>query len=302
MRTTNRYDWVLLVLLGVAAAGCATFKNTPQQDYVWEAGRVCDRQVAFWKMDRVESNGHYWIQGATNGPPGRDDYFACMQEQFTRNPYQQWVAQRSGSQAPTPRAGGGGNARASTSASQPVTNSDASTKPTWRVGDEWSYRWSSPRGSGTFVWVFDRFETVEGIESAVVKSGERELFYRSDDGALHLEKIGGVVEIRNSPPLALISWPLEVGRKWTARYTREAVIARQTSDMLLDCRVEGLERVTVAAGAFPAFHVICLNQRSGTLSFELWYASEVGNMVKDRTAFSYGMRERELTGFKRAER
>src|SRR5438067_28864 len=78
--------WVLLVLLGLAAAGCATFKNTPQQDYVWEAGRVCDRQVAFWKMDRVESNGHYWIQGATNGPPGRDDYFACMQEQFTRNP------------------------------------------------------------------------------------------------------------------------------------------------------------------------------------------------------------------------
>src|SRR5436305_2561055 len=123
MRTTNRYDWVLLVLLGLAAAGCATFKNTPQQDYVWEAGRVCDRQVAFWKMDRVESNGHYWIQGATNGPPGRDDYFACMQEQFTRNPYQQWVAQRSGSQAPTSRAGGGGNTRASTSASQPVTNS-----------------------------------------------------------------------------------------------------------------------------------------------------------------------------------
>ena len=179
---------ILGLLICVAGAGCATFKNTPQQDYVWEAGRICDRQVAFWKMDRVESNGRYWIQGATNGPPGRDDYFACMQEQFTRNPYQQWLAKRSASQAPTSRAGGGAETRVTTSGSRPITTSSGSSKPTWRVGDEWSYRWSSPRGSGTFVWVFDRFETVEGIESAVVKSGERELFYRRDDGALHLEK------------------------------------------------------------------------------------------------------------------
>jgi hypothetical protein len=37
-------------------------------------------------MERVESDGRYWIQGATNGPPGRDDYFAGMREQFAKNP------------------------------------------------------------------------------------------------------------------------------------------------------------------------------------------------------------------------
>jgi len=33
-----------------------------------------------------------------------------------------------------------------------------------------------------------------------------------------------------------------------------------------------------------------------------WYAPEVGHMIKERTRFSYGIRERELTGFKFAER
>ena len=79
--------------VGVLLAGCASIKNTPQQDYVLEAGRICDRQVAFWKMERVESDGRYWIRGATNGPPGRDDYFACMREQSAKNPYRQWIEQ-----------------------------------------------------------------------------------------------------------------------------------------------------------------------------------------------------------------
>jgi len=56
------------------------------------------------------------------------------------------------------------------------------------------------------------------------------------------------------------------------------------------------------AGTFRTFHVICNNQRSKLLNFELWYAPEVGHMVKERTRFSYGIRERELTGFKFAER
>src|SRR5205814_8418690 len=127
---------------------------------------------------------------------GRGNSCDSMQVRHTRIPYQHWLAHGSASQPPPSRAGGGADTRVTTSGSQPITTSSASSKPTWRVGDEWSYRWSSPRGSGTFVWVFDRFETVEGIESAVVKSGTRELFYRSDDGALHLEKIDGVVEIR----------------------------------------------------------------------------------------------------------
>jgi hypothetical protein len=300
----------LRILIAVAPAvvllaGCASMKNTPQQDYVWEAGRICDGQVAFWKMERVESDGRYWVRSASNIPPGRDDYFRCMQEQFSRNPYKQWLAQRPAAvnaAAPTVPSGEG---RASVTSATPKPSSaskDELGKPTWAVGDEWSYRWESPRGKGTFVWVVDRFETVEGIESAVLRTGERELFYRRDDGALHLEKVGGIVEVRTSPPLVMISWPLEVGKTWTPAYTRDAVVTRQTNEMLLECRVADQESVTVAAGTFRTFHIVCLNQRSGSMSFEIWYAPEVGNMVKDRTSFSYGMRERELLGFKRVTR
>jgi len=181
-----------------------------------------------------------------------------------------------------------------------VASKDQAAKPAWAIGDEWSYRWESPRGRGTFVWVVDRFETAEGIESAVIRSGEREMFHRLEDGALHLEKVGAVLELRYSPPFVMIAWPVEVGKAWTPAYTRDAVRARQTNEIRLACRVADQESVTVPAGTFRAFHIVCLDQQSGSMNFETWYAPEVGNMVKDRTSFSYGTRERELVEFKRA--
>jgi len=79
----------------VLPAGCAGLKNTGQQDYVWEMARICDARVAFWKMEQVNADSSYLIRGASNAPPGRDDYFACMQEQFAREPYGRWLALRS---------------------------------------------------------------------------------------------------------------------------------------------------------------------------------------------------------------
>ncbi len=152
------------------------------------------------------------------------------------------------------------------------------------------------------MWVVDRFETVEGIEAFVVKSGSRDSFYRVSDGANFLERVNSVVEVRYTPPVIMMLFPLEVGKTWSPSYTRELLLARQTEDMLLDCRVDSEASVTVPAGTFQTFHIICLNHRTGNLNFERWYAPEVGNMVKERSSFTYGIRERELLGFKRAER
>jgi len=90
----------------------------------------------------------------------------------------------------------------------------------------------------------------------------------------------------------MIAWPLEVGKAWTPAYTRDAVRARQTNELRLACRVADQASV----------HIVCLDQRSGSMSSEIWYAPEVGNIVKQRTSFSYGMQERELVAFKRAAR
>lgn len=107
------------------------------------------------------------------------------------------------------------------------------------------------------------------------------------------------MEVRNTPPVNMVLFPLEAGKTWSLAYTRELPVVRQSDDMLLDCRIDPEDSVTVPAGTFRAFHVVCLNRRSGFLSFELWYAPEVGNMVKNRTSFDYGIRARELLSFKR---
>ena len=303
--------FAIATLACLIVAGCATTQETPQQSYVWQMGRICDARSPFWRMERVEADGRYVVQGATNAPPGRNDYVACMQEQFTKTPYREWLSQRANAleSAPVaPSSSGSVTSSTATTTQSPLATTsvgaslERALKPTWTVGDEWSYRWQSPEGKGTFVWVVDRFENTDGIDSVVVKSGSRESFYRREDGALRHSTVNGRVESRFNPPFLSLPFPLEVGKEWHPDYARELPMARQTTERLLDCRVDGEESVTVPAGTFRTFHVICNNQRSKLLNFELWYAPEVGHMVKERTRFSYGIRERELTGFKFAER
>ena len=77
--------------LFILLSACATFKNTPQQDYVWEIGHICDKRVSFWQMESVRPDGSATVRGATNAPPGWADYQACMREEQARKPYEQWL-------------------------------------------------------------------------------------------------------------------------------------------------------------------------------------------------------------------
>src|SRR5215813_10438436 len=73
---TRRLAWFVLV---AAFAGCATAKDTPQQEYVWAMGRICDRQSNTWYLDQVKPDGSYTVRGATNSVPGPNiPYFDCM--------------------------------------------------------------------------------------------------------------------------------------------------------------------------------------------------------------------------------
>jgi hypothetical protein len=168
----------------------------------------------------------------------------------------------------------------------------------WSLGDEWVYRWESPAGNGTLVRTVIRFETVEGVDSVVVRSGRREIFYRRTDGAHVLDKVDGGVVLRNVLPVPLITFPIRVGRPWVLDYRRERPEVRQSEDVLMDCRADAPAPVTVPAGTFAASHVTCAHHRSGAVAFEMWYAPEVGNNVKERAALSAGgSLARELTGF-----
>jgi hypothetical protein len=168
----------------------------------------------------------------------------------------------------------------------------------WRIGDAWSYRWESPAGTGTLVRTVIRFETVEGVDSVVVQSGRREIFYRRTDGAHVLDKVDGGVVLRNVLPVALIVFPIRAGRPWVLDYRRERPEAREREDVLMDCRAEPPGPVAVPAGTFLASHVTCAHHRTGATAFEMWYAPAVANNVRERAALSSGgSLVRELTAF-----
>jgi len=168
----------------------------------------------------------------------------------------------------------------------------------WSIGDEWSYRWESPAGTGTLVRTVIRFETVEGVDSVVVQSGRREIFYRRTDGAHVLDKTDGGVVLRNVLPVALIAFPIRAGRPWVLDYRRERPEVRQSDDVLMDCRADLPAQVTVPAGTFVASHVTCVHHRTGVTAFEMWYAPEIGSNAKERAALSSGgSLVRELTAF-----
>ena len=83
---------VLGAVLAVALSGCATFKNTPRQDYTWEIGRVCGGENAgVNRLTRVDPDGRYHFLGAG---AGEISWFReCMTRKFQETPYKAWLEQ-----------------------------------------------------------------------------------------------------------------------------------------------------------------------------------------------------------------
>jgi hypothetical protein len=169
--------------------------------------------------------------------------------------------------------------------------------PRWRPGDEWTYRWESPRGGGMFAWSVDRVELVDGIDHYVVKSGDREIYWRVNDLAYAMDKIKGEIVTRYVPQAPWREWPLTSGQAWRWTARREDPKAQLASDMVYDCRIEGEESLAVPAGTFQTFKIRCVEQRSRRFREE-WYAPAVKNWVRERRQLDYGIQERELISLK----
>ena len=166
--------------------------------------------------------------------------------------------------------------------------------PTWEVGDEWTFRWESPRGKGTFVWSVDRIERVDGNEFYVVKAGNRLMYRRKADLAIYMEIVDGQVEIRHVGLSRVFPWPLVPGKAIEYDVTIERPLARQTVEVTRACSVVREETVTVPAGEFQTAKIACKDRRTDTVVHELWYAPRVKQWVRERSLFSYGWQEREL--------
>lgn len=272
-----------MLVLSLLLAGCASMGNTLAQDLAWEQWKKCDRFRGI-TLKEIRSDGQIWVwseEGTGEVRLWRECIQQARAEQAARKPVA--VA------APPPPP--------QIAKEQPPVVSGPPIAPLWKVGDEWAYRWESPRGKGTFVWSVAREEIVDGVEFYVVTSPQRESFYRKGDVAFSFEKFEGAVETRHVPP-SMIAWPLVPGKTWEQRYVRERPGERQTEEMLLACEVGPEESLTVPAGAFRAFRIACRNVRTGSMNYEMWYSPEVKQRIRERTYFSYGVRERELIAYK----
>jgi hypothetical protein len=267
-------------------------KDTPQQAYVWDMGRICDGKSNTWYMDKVEADGSYTIRGATNSIPSPDlPYFQCMREQFKTHPFLDWAKTRNS------------EARQLLAAADPATTAAATPPgpvavPVWRVGDEWQYAYKSPSGSGTYVWAVDRIEPLDGEQHYVVRLGSRERFFRVADLALSLVRDDGVVTLKETPSRLQYDWPLTVGHSWTQSYRDEQPVARRTTDRNSKWTVEAEETVTVGAGTFRALKISLRNNNTSALISETWYAPAAKQWVKLREILTSGTREQELIAYK----
>ena len=71
-------------VLAVALSGCATFKNTPQQDFARQAWDSCPH-MANIALDYIEPNGmiHWrWV----NSNAGADEKWACVRKYYQEHP------------------------------------------------------------------------------------------------------------------------------------------------------------------------------------------------------------------------
>jgi hypothetical protein len=169
--------------------------------------------------------------------------------------------------------------------------------PVWKPGYEWGFRWESPQGKGTFVWTVNREEIVDGMAYYVVTAGrQREMYWQKADLAFYLDKVRGQVERRYIPPQHRYMWPLTPGKTWEDTFIEELPLDHQTIELALRCQVETEETLTVPAGTFRAFKIVC--RHPGAIGSEIWYAPEVKQWIRDREPSAYGIRERELISFK----
>jgi hypothetical protein len=173
----------------------------------------------------------------------------------------------------------------------------------WIPGEQWSfhYLWEISGRREPFVWIVAADADVDGLPSYVVRAelrvGLKEMVFVKGHGQLgwYMEKGGNGHRKRASPPNFYLAWPLEVGQSWEYTYTWEAQ-GQPTLQQTRRCTVKGQEVVTVPAGTFQTFRVVCTNQRDEPV-YVYWFAEAVKMFVKDRTYCAKDIRHRELTGY-----
>ena len=271
---------VLPLALVLTVAGCASMSNTLAQDLAWERWQQC-KHISGISLKEIQSDGTIWVY--------YNQGLSAWQE-CDRQAAQEQGARRAASSTPSP----------------PPRTVPAGTPqgpiplPVWKVGNEWAYRYEMPSGTGTFVWTVDRIEKLNGDSYYVIKTGTRNIFYRTSDLAAAQETLNGEIVRQYTPPnWRLLAFPLATGSSWEMTFQDSQPVARTTEDILRSCAAEAEETVTVPAGTFPTIRISCKNLRNGERVVTVWYSRDVTQFVReDGFVTGGGKRLRELLSYR----
>src|SRR5262245_36040624 len=273
-----RVNFVAVLLL---LAACASVQRQPHQELMYAAAAECQEKyrsdIERYELDRFGRIVAHYKENRSK--QATEPFFPCYDERLREK------IQTASSTSPVPPA----------SVRADLNNVPA---PVWKRGYEWTYLWESPRGSGTYAWVVNRVETVDGVECYVIRAGSREPFWRVSDLTSAMTTNDGAVEVRNIPPRQSFPWPLALGRVLEQRWTVVRPLERTTSNLHQTWTVEGQERVTVPAGEFSTWKVVVRNNATNSMVWEYWYSPDAKQYVRTRDYFSYGVETRVLTAFK----
>ncbi len=289
MRTTNRCDRMLLaVLVCVAVAGCAAFRNTLAQDQALERWQMCQGKAPDVTLKEVRPDGQSWFFYLAKAHECLREA-AVTQRQRATTPGANVSVVQPPAPAAIPAISGAGGATSSAAEAH---------APVWKIGDEWAYRYNGPLDAGTYVWSVVRTAVMDGFDCYVIKTGDREIFYRKEDLASVRELVSGVVIRRDVPPRPGYQWPLLMGKTWEQSFTRENWRDKQTTSMTHSWEVVAIEDVTVPAGTFKTIKIVSRNARTSRPAYEVWYAPDVKQWVKIHEWLESGERTREMTEYK----
>lgn len=86
----------------------------------------------------------------------------------------------------------------------------------------------------------------------------------------------GKTLITYDPPIGY-EFPLKVGKGWKTHHKATNLASSGVLDFDYSCTVESVDRITVRAGTFDAFKIVCENEYSRDVS---WYSRDLGVHVK----------------------
>jgi len=151
--------------------------------------------------------------------------------------------------------------------------------PVWKIGDSWTYK--NFKGDIWVHKVIDSKENVFILDTPGAPGASYIKAFAYDKKTLNMvfrmDKDGKRFEVTNDSFKNFFNFPLEVGKKWTYK------ISRQEYPTQNDFLVEGVEEVETAAGKFMTYRVYYKQTAlhiSKTGWVRYWYSPEVKFWVK----------------------